>query len=196
MKGLAYDGADQAIGHGGNVKDDGLQFVVIDFAVSQNRFISLLGYDSAYENACVVIIAGAFTFKCDRKFFDNRGIDMKALVDVAACFFYLIHLVARFYAKVIGNVHRIFRCEGNRKGLGVLDVVRRLVLCQKERDFTVIRLGTPGRIHGIGYTLFIICPDDEYPFRRDARLLPFKLYTHQIYLLINYSLLSIHYLTT
>ena len=84
MKGLSYDRTNQTIGHGRNVKDDGLQFVIIDFAVSQDRFISLLGYDSAHEDARVIIIAGAFTFQSDRKFFDNRSIDMKAFVDVAA----------------------------------------------------------------------------------------------------------------
>ena len=50
----------------------GLQFVIIDFAVSQTDSSGLLGYDFAYEDARVVIIAGAFAFQCDRKFFDNR----------------------------------------------------------------------------------------------------------------------------
>lgn len=36
VKGLAYDGTDQAIGHGSDVEDDGLQFVVVDFAVCQD----------------------------------------------------------------------------------------------------------------------------------------------------------------
>lgn len=76
MKGPAYDGTNQTISHSRNVKDDGLQFVIIDFAISQDRFISLLGYDFAYEDARVVIIADAFAFQCDRKFFDDWGIDM------------------------------------------------------------------------------------------------------------------------
>ena len=149
MEGLAYDGTDQAIGHGRYVEDDGLQFIVVDFAISQDRFISLLSYDFAYEDARIVIIAGTFTFQSDRKFFDNWGIDVMALVDMAAGLFDFVHLIARFYAKVIGNVDGILGGKGDSKSLGVLDVVRRLVFGQKERDFAVIRLRSPGSIHGI-----------------------------------------------
>ena len=150
MKGLAYDGTDQAIGHGSDVEDDGLQFVVVDFAVCQDRFVSLLGYDFAYEDARLIVIAGTFTFQGDREFFDDRSIDVTALVNVAACFFNLIYLIARFYAKVIGNFNRILGGKGDGKGLGMFDVVRRLVFSQKERDFAVIRLGAPGGIQPCG----------------------------------------------
>lgn len=144
MEGLAYDGTDQAIGHGSDIEDDGLQFVVVDFAVRQDRFVSLLGYDFAHKDACIIIIAGTFTFQSDRKFFDNWGIDVMALVDMAAGLFDFVHLIARFYAKVIGNVDGILGGKGDSKSLGVLDVVRRLVFGQKERDFAVIRLRSPG----------------------------------------------------
>ena len=51
MEGLAYDGTDQAIGHSRYVENNGLQFIVVDFAISQDRFISLLSYDFAYKDA-------------------------------------------------------------------------------------------------------------------------------------------------
>lgn len=172
MEGLAYDGTDQAIGHGRYVEDDGLQFVVVDFAVRQDRFVSLLGYDFAHKDACIIIIAGTFTFQSDRKFFDNWGIDVMALVDMAAGLFDFVHLVPRFYAKVIGNVDGILGGKGDGKGLGVFDVVRRLVFGQKERDFAVIRLRSPGSIHGIRNTFFIVRPDDKHTFRRNARFFP------------------------
>ena len=40
---LADDGTDDAVRHGRDVKDDGLEFVVVDFAIRQNGFIGLLG---------------------------------------------------------------------------------------------------------------------------------------------------------
>ena len=128
MEGLAYDGTDQAIGHGSDVEDDGLQFVVVDFAVCQDRFVGLLGYDFAYEDACIIVIAGTFTFQGDREFFDDRGIDVTALVDVAACLFNLIYLIARFYAKVIGNFNRILGGKGDGKGLGTVKALVCLML--------------------------------------------------------------------
>ena len=94
MEGLAYDGTDQAIGHGSDVEDDGLQFVVVDFAVCQDRFVGLLSYDFAYKDTRIVIIAGTFTFQGDWEFFDNRGIDMMTLVDMAGGFFDFIHVVS------------------------------------------------------------------------------------------------------
>ena len=121
MEGLAYDGTDQAIGHGSDIEDDGLQFVVVDFAVRQDRFISLLGYDFAHKDACIIIIAGTFTFQGDQEFFDNRGIDMTTLVDMAAGFFDFIHVVPRFYAKIIGNINSILGSKGDGKGLGVFE---------------------------------------------------------------------------
>lgn len=48
---LADDGTDDAVRHGRDVKDDGLEFVVVDFAIRQNGFIGLLGDDLADEDA-------------------------------------------------------------------------------------------------------------------------------------------------
>ena len=131
MEGFADDGADEAIGLGTAVVHDGLKLVVVDEAVGEDRFISLLGHDFADEDPRFVIIADAFTFEGDGKFFDDRCLDMAAFMDVAAGHFDLIDAVPRFDAEVIGQDHRIFGRKGYRKGAGFFDVVRRLVFIQK-----------------------------------------------------------------
>ena len=78
-------------------------------------------YHVSYEDARIVIIAGTFTFQGDQEFFDNRGIDMTTLVDMAAGFFDFILVVPRFYAKIIGNIDSILGSKGDGKGLGVFE---------------------------------------------------------------------------
>ena len=51
MEGLAYYRPHQSVGLGGNIENDGLQLVVVHYAVCHNRFICLLGNDFAYQNA-------------------------------------------------------------------------------------------------------------------------------------------------
>ncbi len=180
VKGFADDGADEAVGLGTAVVHDGLELVIVDEAVGEDRFIGLLGYDFSDEDSRFVVIALAFAFKGYGKFFDDRGLDVAAFMDVAAGHFDLIDAVPRFDAKIIGQDHRILGRKGNGKGAGLFDVVRRLVFIQKECDFIEIGLGTPGCVHGIGNAIFIVGSDNEHPFRGDASFFSGKFFTHDV----------------
>ena len=52
--------------------------------IRQNLFIRLLGNDFAHQNAGLVTVAHTFAFKRHRELFDDRGVDMGTLVDMAA----------------------------------------------------------------------------------------------------------------
>ena len=155
-----------------------MQLVIVHYAVRQNRFICLLGDDFAHQDAGLVTVAHTFAFKRHRELFDDRGVDMGTLVDMAASFLNLVDLAASLHAEVISNFHRVLGGKGHGEGLGMLDVLRGFVLGQEQCDFIIIRLCSPSSIHGIGNAVLIIGANDEYPLRGDAGFLASKFHAH------------------
>lgn len=175
---FADNGAHQAIRPRGDVEQNRLQLVVIHHTVREYGFIRLLGDDLADEDSRLIVVAYALALERYRELFDDWRIDMRALMNVAAGLFDLVYLVACLHAKIVGNLHRILRGKRDRKSLGMLDVLGCLMPSQEQRDFIIVRLRSPGRVHRIRHAVLVIRPDDKHALRRNARFLSRKFYAH------------------
>ena len=164
---LAHD----AVGVEGRVEDDRAQLAEIDLAVGEDALVGLGGHDLADQVAGRRIPVLHFAFQREGELLDDRGVDVRALVDVAAGLFDLVDLRAGLHAEVIGDEDGVSGAEGDRERARLLEVFRGLVLAEHQGDLAHVALHAPGRVHGVGDAAFVVGADDEYALGRDGGLL-------------------------
>ena len=120
---LADDLSHHAIGAKGGIDDDRAQLAQIHLAVDEDGRVRPGSHDLADQTAGRGVPALDLALQRQRVLFDDRGVDMRARMDVAARLLDLVDLFAGLHDEVIGDQHGVRCAESHGKRAGLFKVL-------------------------------------------------------------------------